>query len=76
MGRGVSSAFGHHRTVPFLEQFRCWDGDYDYIIVPHPSGVNQFYNNRDNIARARELLSSLWVDEANVDPCLETLTGA
>jgi hypothetical protein len=40
------------RQVPFLR----WHGGV--AILPHPSGVNHWYNDPRNVARARRFLRS------------------
>lgn len=52
-GRKVAAAFGVGR-MPYLEWFRLRGGMA--AVLPHPSGINRWWNDADNVARAREFL--------------------
>jgi uracil-DNA glycosylase len=56
MGRGVARAFGMIGT-PWLEWFELRGANV--AVVPHPSGVNRWWNDAKNEAEARSFLASL-----------------
>ncbi len=56
LGRHVAAAFGAARE-PYLGWFKLrgrWA-----VVVPHPSGVNRWYNSPANRRRARRVLRAL-----------------
>lgn len=53
VGYGVADAFRVERSL-FQWFIKLGDfGHFYYAVVPHPSPVNAFWNDRDNVARAR-----------------------
>ena len=53
LGKNVARCFGF-RDLPFLAEIRIYGRRF--LIFPHPSGVNRWWNERQNEQRARELL--------------------
>lgn len=58
LGSRVRSAFGFSaHTLPFLDwRYR---EDVQYACLPHPSGLNHWYNQGDNRSRAEAFLRDL-----------------
>lgn len=52
-GRSVSRAFGYH-LKPYLEPFDA--GGFEIVIIPHPSGVVQWWNRKSNRRKAKRAL--------------------
>jgi hypothetical protein len=67
LGRNVASAFPHEsvRTAPYLFWIRTGDewSTTTWLVLPHPSGVNLWWNDPRHVADASALLRRL-VDEA------------
>jgi len=58
LGKNVARCFGF-RDLPFLAEIRIYGRRF--LIFPHPSGVNRWWNERRNEQRAREFLQRfLW----------------
>jgi len=53
LGKNVARCFGF-RDLPFLAQISIYGRRF--LIFPHPSGVNRWWNERRNERRARQLL--------------------
>jgi uracil-DNA glycosylase len=53
LGKNVARCFGF-RDLPFLAEIRVYGRRF--LIFPHPSGVNRWWNERRNERRARQLL--------------------
>jgi hypothetical protein len=53
LGKNVARCFGF-RDLPFLAEIRIYGRRF--LIFPHPSGVNRWWNERRNERRARQLL--------------------
>lgn len=53
LGRRVSAAF--KIFAPWFDEVRCYNTEF--YCVPHPSGMNRWWNNRRNSEIAREFLS-------------------
>ena len=53
LGKNVARCFGFG-DVPFLAEVRIYGRRF--LIFPHPSGVNRWWNERRNERRAREFL--------------------
>ena len=53
LGKNVARCFGF-RDVPFLAEMSIYGRRF--LILPHPSRVNRWWNERRNEQRARELL--------------------
>ena len=53
LGKNVARCFGF-RDVPFLAEIRIYGRRF--LIFPHPSGINRWWNERRNERRARQLL--------------------
>ena len=53
LGKNVARCFGF-RDLPFLAEIRVYGRRF--LIFPHPSGANRWWNERQNERRARELL--------------------
>lgn len=55
VGRAVSTAFG------FSSPYLCWEKwqGRRAAVIPHPSGVNRWWNDADNTAAARAFLSKI-----------------
>ena len=53
LGKNVARCFGL-RDSPFLAEIRIYGRRF--LIFPHPSGVNRWWNERRNERRARQLL--------------------
>lgn len=63
LGRSVAEAFDLHQRD--YEYFRWFDhmAGYEsslFTVIPHPSGRNRLYNDHQNLARAMDLLATLW----------------
>lgn len=56
MGRNVEQAFGFRRQ-PWLKP-RRWKGLL-FICFPHPSGINTWWNDRNNREAAKQLLQDM-----------------
>lgn len=53
MGRGVGRAFGCENA----EYLRPWLWDqHTFVLFPHPSGVNRWWNEQWNVSAAQKLL--------------------
>ena len=53
LGKNVARCFGL-RDLPFLPEIRIYGRRF--LIFPHPSGINRWWNERRNERRARQLL--------------------
>jgi uracil-DNA glycosylase len=53
LGKNVARCFGF-RDLPFLAEIRIYGRRF--LIFPHPSGANRWWNERQNERRARQLL--------------------
>src|SRR5215510_15003453 len=53
LGKNVSRCFGF-RDLPFLAEIRIYGRRF--LLFPHPSGRNRWWNERQNERRARQLL--------------------
>jgi uracil-DNA glycosylase len=53
LGKNVARCFGL-RDVPFLAEIRIYGRRF--LILPHPSGTNRWWNERRNERRARQVL--------------------
>jgi hypothetical protein len=53
LGKNVARCFGF-RDLPFLAEIRIYGRRF--LIFPHPSGTNRWWNERRNERRARQLL--------------------
>jgi len=53
LGKNVARCFGFG-DVPFLAEVRIYGRRF--LIFPHPSGINRWWNERGNQRRARQLL--------------------
>ena len=53
LGKNVAHCFGF-RDVPFLAEIHIYGRRF--LIFPHPSGINRWWNERRNERRARQLL--------------------
>ena len=53
LGKNVARCFGL-RDVPFLAEIRIYGRRF--LIFPHPSGINRWWNERRNERRARQVL--------------------
>ena len=54
LGRNVAKAFSHK------QDWFVWElHDADWVAIPHPSGVNRWWNESGNVERARQFLVSL-----------------
>jgi hypothetical protein len=58
LGRKVQDAFGlfSPRPLEIVTSSPLWPR---LVAVPHPSGLNRWYNHEDNTAQAQRLLSAL-----------------
>ncbi len=57
MGKNVARAFGKDKMPPME-----WVSDergFRYAIMPHPSGVNRWWNSKANMATAKAFLEKL-----------------
>jgi hypothetical protein len=54
MGRGVGRAFGLHRRE-YLQPFKY--GKHTFVLFPHPSGVNRWWNEPWNVHAAQKLMA-------------------
>jgi len=62
LGQKVAQAFDR-QVVPFFE----WTADargFRFAVMPHPSGVNRFWNRSENHAKARAFLAEFAVKPA------------
>src|SRR5215510_812581 len=53
LGKNVARCFGF-RDLPFLAEIRVYGRRF--LLCPHPSGRNRWWNERQNERRARQLL--------------------
>jgi len=53
LGKNVARCFGF-RDLPFLAEIRIYGRRF--LIFPHPSSVNRWWNERENERRARQFL--------------------
>ena len=53
LGKNVARCFGL-RDLPFLAEIRIYGRRF--LICPHPSGTNRWWNERQNQRRARQIL--------------------
>lgn len=61
LGAEVARAFGVHNNewLSVIPEFGAPLGDGNqFLIFPHPSGINTWWNDRENTARARRALRS------------------
>lgn len=59
LGSRVATAFGLARLGVLRWHVIGHDGA-GYAVLPHPSGVNRWYNNPDNMEAARAFLRAAW----------------
>lgn len=69
VGGRVAKAFRTRGTVPMMEWTTFWRGstmswcqNHHFAILPHPSGVNRWWNEPENVELARQFL----LDEARL----------
>lgn len=57
LGASVAEAFGYGK-VPLTEWTRCyaWGAEFLMAKVPHPSGVNRWWNDYENVRRVEMFL--------------------
>lgn len=55
LGRRVAAAFGV--SAPYFSVARV--AGAAVVVVPHPSGVNHWYNEPENVARMRRFMRAL-----------------
>ncbi len=63
VGKNVARAFEVH-SVDFFDWFVDVAGEGDrgffkYCIIPHPSGISHFWNDPENVERARMFMRSI-----------------
>lgn len=68
-GRRVAISFGLGDT-PFLQWTRCElvhqsKLDSDFTVIPHPSGLNRWWNDEGNLRQAHEFLAGIGRDHAS-----------
>ncbi len=56
-GRKVATAFGHPKTAPFT-----YLASEQLVLLPHPSGLCQVWDEPDAVERARALLQPIFPD--------------
>jgi uracil-DNA glycosylase len=56
MGKSVAQAFGIRGKL-YLEPWP-WK-QHEFVVFPHPSGINRWWNDADNEEEARDFLRSL-----------------
>lgn len=56
---GLATARAIGMKKPQLFRVTDWE-DRRVAVIPHPSGVNRFWNDDENVAQARAFLSGLW----------------
>jgi hypothetical protein len=61
LGKNVARCFGFH-DLPFLAEIRIYGRRF--LLFPHPSSVNRWWNERRNERRARQLLQRFLRGEA------------
>jgi uracil-DNA glycosylase len=61
LGKNVARCFGF-RDLPFLAEIHIYGRRF--LIFPHPSGTNRWWNERRNERRARQLLQRFLRGEA------------
>lgn len=60
VGRNVADAFGALTSWDWFEWFKFRDDrQTEFAIVPHPSGLNRWWNEPKNAARARAFFEKL-----------------
>lgn len=55
LGRRVAEAFGVPQTPYFERRIH----DHDFYVVPHPSGLNRWYNDPTNMINMNEFMTGL-----------------
>ena len=60
LGQVVATPVGH--TEPPL----VWNKERNWVMIPHPSGRNMFYNNPVHRAAVGALLNDVWLDSREV----------
>lgn len=60
LGRKVAKVFGLDDHPPLDAVVKGGGYGPTYLLLPHPSGVNRWWNDRDNFATAQETLRAKW----------------
>lgn len=61
LGTRVSVAFGL-RSWGLMRWHRCERDHADYAVLPHPSGVNHWWNSPDNREAAAKFMRLAWTE--------------
>lgn len=64
-GRRVAAAFGIPKGVRYFEP--CMVHDVVAYVIPHPSGVNQWWNVELNVQRAKNFFAAFFMAVDGVD---------
>lgn len=56
LGREAWRVLGLPPGCRFFDRVLSWDGEGKFVLVPHPSGRNHFYNSSANRRRVTRLL--------------------
>jgi uracil-DNA glycosylase len=60
VGRNVADAFGALQSWGWFEWFRFrGDRETEFALMPHPSGLNRWWNETENVKRARAFVEKL-----------------
>ncbi len=54
LGKRVAQAFGFRPAARFLSDYSSPAGKWRIMIVPHPSGINTWWNDPANVRRAKK----------------------
>lgn len=71
LGKRVAAAFGMKRPK-YLERVK--HRGLDVVVLPHPSGVNRWWNDARNVHRASACMGLLW-RECQEDECRRLKTS-
>lgn len=64
LGRKVASAFQHDGEFFAWQRWFCVEGGVQryWAVCPHPSGANRWWNDPDNVKKARRFFNRLATD--------------
>lgn len=67
LGRAVARAFSLKELPALHDVVRGAGAGPSLILIPHPSGLNRWYNDPEHAAAAADVMKSVWLQYSRVD---------